>query len=220
MKIRFTLRPAPTTWLSLLLLALLFPLGLSLPDWWSWENGPLENTQIIILGGGLLTTWLAADHNRHDRKVRNLWLWLTPFWLLCIGRELSWGQVFYPVSIGVHGPEFISIHQLWYGPLVKPLVAITIITMIIGCHSSPLKCLRQTTLPLLDIAILFLAAILSIWFDKSTISFLHPCEEVLEEWAELTAYWSMVSIVMITGFQKKSNSSLKRAKNLPTIHRL
>ena len=52
MKLRFTLKPAPTTWLSLLLLALMFPLGLGLPDWCGWENGPLENLQVVILFSG------------------------------------------------------------------------------------------------------------------------------------------------------------------------
>jgi hypothetical protein len=38
---------------------------------------------------------------------------------------------------------------------------------------------------------------------KSTISFLHPHEEALEEWAELTAYWALVSIVLFAFCQNK-----------------
>lgn len=187
-----------TSWLSLLLLALLFPLGIFLPVWWGWENGPLENTQVLILSGGLAVSCYAVRHNRNQRKVRNLWLWSILFWLLCIGRELSWGRVFYPVVSGIHGPEFISIHQLPYGFLVHPIVAIVIIAALIGiCRSAPLTYLRQTTLPLIDIAVVLLTAILSIWFDKSTIPFLSPHEEVLEEWAELTTYWALVSIAVI-----------------------
>ncbi len=33
----------PTTYLSILLTALLFPVEFYLPAWWSWENGPWEN---------------------------------------------------------------------------------------------------------------------------------------------------------------------------------
>lgn len=186
MKIQFTWKPAPTTCISLLLLALLFPLGLSLPDWWGWENGPLENIQIVILGGGLLTTWLAADYNRHERKIRNLWLWLTPFWLLCIGRELSWGRIFYPVSIGVHGPGFITLQQLSYGYLVKSFVAIVlVITLIAIYRTDPITYVRQTRLPCLDFVTLLLTVLIAVFCDKNLIPFLQPYHQVVEEWAEL-----------------------------------
>ncbi len=203
----------PTTWLSLLLVVLLFPMGLTLPPWWGWENGPLENTQVLILAIGLLVSWFAARHNRDNRKARNLWLWLTLFWLLVIGRELSWGRVFYPVASGANGPELISLHQLWYGPLVRPVVAAAMTAMVTGIYlNSPLKYIRQTTLPLLDLVILFITVILTSVCDKSMLPLFHSQEEVLEEWAELTAYWSMVSIATIAGFTKPAKITLKQVK--------
>lgn len=211
----------PTTWLSLLLTASLFPVGLILPPWWGWENGPLENTQVVILGIGLVISWFAARHNRSNRKFRNLWLWLTPFWLLVIGRELSWGRVFYPVAFGPNGPEFISLHQLWYGPFVKPAVAVTIIAMVTGIiFSSPLKYMRHAKLPLLDIIILIFTALLASACDKGMVPFFDPQQEVLEEWAELTAYWSMLSIVTIVGLRKRHEYTLGKVKKAPSIHHL
>lgn len=216
---RVSWKPFPTTWISLLLTVLLFPLGLTLPAWWGWENGPVENTQIVILVVGLVISYLAAQHNRDNRKFRNLWLYLIPFWLLIIGRELSWGRVFYPVAFGPNGPEFISLYQLWYGPFVKPIIAIVLIAMLIGiCLNSPLKYIRQATLPLLDIAILFIMVILASAFDKFTFSILHAQEEMLEEWAELTAYWSLVSIAAITGFTKPSLLPLTQVKAIRKSH--
>lgn len=220
----YSWKPAPTTWLSLLLLVLLFPVGLSLPGWWGWENGPLENTQVFILGIGCLLSFFAARYNRNNRKARNLWLWSAPYWLLCIGRELSWGRVFYPISIGPQGPEFISIHQfhqLWYGPFIYPFIAIVIVATLVGIYrSSPLEYIKQTTLPLLDIAVLLIAIILASWFDKGTLPLFHHSEEVLEEWAELTAYWSMVSIAAVSGFTKSAKNSLNQVKRLSVIKRL
>lgn len=215
----FSWKPFPTTWISILLTVLLFPLGLILPAWWGWENGPLENTQIVILGVGLIISCLAAQHNRDNRNFRNLWLSLIPFWLLIIGRELSWGRVSYPVALGPNGPEFISLYQLWYGRFIRPIAAIVILTILTGiCLNSPLKYIRQTTLPLLDIGILCIMAILASAFDKSAFSLLHAQEEVLEEWAELTAYWSLVSIAVVSGFTKPSLPPLIQVKAIRKSH--
>jgi hypothetical protein len=196
-------------------------MGLTLPPWWGWENGLLENTQVIILSTGLVLSWSAARHNRADRKAHDLWLWLIPLWLLAIGRELSWGRVFYPVAFGVNGPKLISLHQLWYGPLVKPVIAAVMIAMIIGiCRNSPLQYICQTTLPLFDIVILLITVIVASLCDKSMLPFFHPQKEILEEWAELTAYWSMVSIVTVTGFTKAAKFSLKQVKKISVIRRI
>ena len=69
-----TWRIYPLTWISLLLVVLLFPLGILLPSWWSWENGPIENTQVVILSAGVVLSWSAAHHNRDDNQMRKLWL--------------------------------------------------------------------------------------------------------------------------------------------------
>jgi hypothetical protein len=211
---RFVYKPFSTTWISIIMVVLLFPLGLSLPRSWGWENGPLENIQVLILSIGLVLSWFAAQHNRDNRNVRNLWLWLILFWLLCIGRELSWGRVFYPVALGENGPEFLSIHQVWYGPWVHPFVAIASISMLIGIYcSSPLQYLRQAPLPLFDIAIVIIMAIITTWFEKTTIQFLHPYRVLLEEWAELTVYWSLVSIEIIIGLKNRATPSVTTVLN-------
>lgn len=196
----------PTTWVSLLLFLLIFPLGLTLPVWWGWENGPLENTQVVILGIGAIISRIAMQHHRYNRKYRRLWSWLILFWLILMGRELSWGRVFYPVAIGADGPHFISIQQLWYGPLVRPVVTIAILAMLIGIlRTSPWKYVQQTTLPLTDIVILLISSIVAMIFDKISLQ-----GEVVEEWAELTAYWSMVSITVVTGLKNQNKGKIQR----------
>ena len=151
MNFGFSYQLYPTTRLSLLLLALLLPAALCLPAWWGWENGPLENLQILVLAAGLAMSLLAAYNHSADRQARTLWRWLSPFWLLCIGRELSWGRVFFPVSMGAHGPEFIPLQQLAYGYLIKPLVAIVVVITLIAIYrTNPITYIRQTTLPYLD----------------------------------------------------------------------
>lgn len=203
----------PTTCLSLLLLALLLPAGFCLPAWWGWENGVLENLQVLILAAGLAVSWLAALNHSADQQVRKLWRWLSPVWLLGIGRELSWGRVFYPVSHGAHGPEFITLQQLPYGYLVKPFVAIiVVVTLIAIWRSDPVTYICQTKLPFPDVVTLFLAALIAVFCDKNIFSFLQPYHKVLEEWAELAVYWSMVSIATVIGFAKSTRLAVKPVK--------
>ncbi|MBP2635337.1 MAG: hypothetical protein H6Q72_1244 [Firmicutes bacterium] len=207
----------PTTYLSVLLLALMFPAGLWLPTSWGWENGVIENLQILILAAGLVVSCFVAWNKRDDRKSRNLWLCLTPCWILAILREVSWGRIFYPVSIGTHGPEFITLQQLPYGFLVKPFVIIVIVVTLIAVYWNAkgiFICHKQ--LPVLDLTILLVAAIMAVLCDKNMLLHLHSYHQILEELAELTVYWSMVSIVMNIGLQKK-NTSLEPIKKTSSI---
>lgn len=199
-RITFNYELAPTSWLSLLLV-LLMPLCLVLPPYWGWENGPLENTQVVILATGLLLCYAAARHHAAAPHVAALWRWLMPTWLLAIGRELSWGRVFYPISFGSSGPQFISLQQLWYGPLIRPLVGIMILVTLFGLlRSRAWEFLQHTPLPVVDVAVFLLMVGASYYFDKHTLALFQQHEEVLEEWAEVALYWSMVSIVVRTGF--------------------
>ncbi|WP_425058149.1 hypothetical protein [Sporomusa carbonis] len=49
-------------------------------------------------------------------------------------------------------------------------------------------------------------------FCAGMLPLFHSQKKVLEEWAEPTAYWSMVSIVTITGFTKPAKITLKQVK--------
>jgi len=215
-------RPTPTTWLSFLLVVLLFPLGLTLPPWWGWENGPIENTQVVILAVGAFVSFFAAKKNQENRQIRSFWLWQIPVWLLLIGRELSWGRVFYPVAIRTNGPSFLSIHQLWYGQFVYPIIAaVTLISLLGLWHNFNQFLLgSKLNLPAFDLILLTLAVIASHFiFEKQVIIALKPYAEVLEELAELIAYWCMVSIVATVGFAKRQNYNLVQAeKSPPSTH--
>ena len=204
-KCHLSWHPFPTTWLSLLLVVLLFPLGLTLPPWWGWENGPIENTQVVILCIGAFVSFFAAQNSQKNRQVRNFWLWQIPIWALVIGRELSWGRVFYPVAIGAKHLSFLSIHQLWYGQFVYPIVAAVTLISLFGLWRNFNRSLwEKLNLPAIDMFLFTLAVIASHYiFEKSVIIALKPYTEVLEELAELIAYWCMVSIVATIGFTKR-----------------
>lgn len=202
----FSWRIFPSTWISLLLMVVLFPLGFSLPEWWGWENGPIENTQVIILIAGAILSCLAARHNRHDSQICKLWLWTVPIWLIIIGRELSWGRVFFdPVSIGPDGPMFPSIHEIWYGRYVYPVNIIIMSSTLCGLwYNFNWKKIKHIwRIPAIDGILLILSAIASqLVFEKNLLMVFNPCSQLLEEWSELIVYWCMVSILLVNGFNK------------------
>jgi len=65
-------------------------LSFHLPEWTSYENGPIEMTQNLVLFAGGLQ---AVSYGYRARTPwRYLWLAITPIWFICLGRELSWGR--------------------------------------------------------------------------------------------------------------------------------
>jgi hypothetical protein len=188
--------------LSLILLAACYPLALALPSWWSHENQPIENAQVILIGIGFVTSLLFF------RKESNPGRWFglaaAPVLLVLIGRELSWGAVFFdPTSIGDHGPLFAS-RYLWYKPAVAPAVAALILSTIAIIVVKRLTfvgidLLKQRRVPffsMLFTAIGMLASTaseghlplvpLSDWMDGHVA-------QLLEELSELCAYLAMIA---------------------------
>lgn len=168
----FTWRLFPSTWISVLLLVLLFPLGYFLPEWWGWENGPLENIQVALLIAGAALSWLVARRNSVDSRLRKMWLWTIPIWLLLIGRELSWGRVFFaPVSVGTHGPIFPAKQAIWYGAYVNPIIAVIAISALSGLwynfRWSEIK--RVLRIPLIDLILLFVLLIAGQFVFEKTL---------------------------------------------------
>jgi len=56
-------------------------------------------------------------------------------------------------------------------------------------------------------------AIFASWFEKTTIHLLHPYNVLLEEWAELTVYWSLVSIEIVMGLKNQATQSVTTVMN-------
>lgn len=77
--------------LLFLYLLLIYPLSGMLPDWASFENGPLENAQVIVLlGGALLCIHFA--HYSQGSPTHGMWLPSAVVFLILAFRELSWGE--------------------------------------------------------------------------------------------------------------------------------
>jgi hypothetical protein len=208
MKIRATWSLSPVSWLPLLL-ALTLPLALLLPPWVGWENGPLENLQVVLL---LMGAWVACAIALHDRRhpaLHRFWYCVAPLWLLCVGRELSWGRVFFPVGMDASGPVFIS--AMSYDAVIRPLaIAVTVASLVGMLWQRPFRLLARCRLPLTDVVIMLAAALIANAVDKGYWPALLQHEETVEEWAELIVYSAMLGIELIVGLPSLFGSERKR----------
>ena len=94
------------------LMIFLLPQAFILPIEYSYENHLLENTEVCILGIGLITMFYKMM-KINIKKVKNFYLACGIFYMVMIARELSFGRVFYPIGIDKNGEQiFINIHQI------------------------------------------------------------------------------------------------------------
>lgn len=177
-----------------LFVILSYYIGLQLPLTWGWENGPLEWSQVVILTVGALLTgywWQEAKSVRRFHHAR-FFAWAIPLWLLMIGREISWGRVFYQAGLDpVNGPYFISVAQLPYGKVVYPVLAIIILSWLFSVvkyklYAIPYELFRQERFPTGD----FILVVSS--FIVAYIAEQHLHNAIMEELVECAAYLSLV----------------------------
>ena len=170
----------------------------------AYENGPLENLQVVQLVIGALVAYKAAS-KAFDKEARNIWYCGAVTFLICAGRELNWGRVFYPVA---DHNKFLPLKVLWYGPVVYPLLTVIILgTLYMLWRSKLLSYIKKTKIPFWDFilfAVLYLAAN---YAEHRPMIFWgqHFDGEILEELFECLCYWLLTDITRIMGFVNRKN---------------
>ncbi|MFB9952221.1 hypothetical protein ACFFP0_25545 [Rhizobium puerariae] len=150
--------------LSLLIIILGTPLGIALPGWWGWENGPVENIQAAILIFGLIHA--VRFYRRSDDRSKWLWLAGIPLWFVLVAREFSFGATFLPpTAMSAHGPAY-SVGQLPYKPFITPAVLVLIafsvaIIVIKRLAELGLELAREGTAPWVSLGLVAVGMLLS-----------------------------------------------------------
>lgn len=200
--------------LSILLIVLGFPLGLMLPGWWGFENGPVENTQAVILVIGFLHAIILF--RRADPRSKRLWLAGIPLWFVLIARELSFGAVFLPPNrLSAHGPVF-SVNQLSYKPFITPVVlALIVFTIAViaikRLDRLGLELLREKMAPWFSLGLVAVAMTLST-IAEGNLGFRLPmdglaaqnAEEIIELGAYLALWAAQFEIFAAFAFRENS----------------
>lgn len=176
--------------------------SLVLPNEWSWENNWLENSQTFILLAGLVFS-VYRYTREPDARFSRLWLAAIPLWFIFIGRELSWGAVFFePLFIDpITGPTFSSSEQVPWKPLVSPLLVILLLFSIVlsikaNLHQLLVEQWRNGDFPLIEILLCLTGVFLSNEAEgHGLFGFPHLGEgelQLMEEWSEVWAYAALL----------------------------
>ncbi|WEF34283.1 hypothetical protein [Pseudoduganella chitinolytica] len=188
-----------TPWVLLCALLCCYPLSQAIPPAWVWENGIVEEGDVLVLSIGW--AWAVASWLR-DRPAPAALLArsVMPLWVLLIGREMSWGAVlFAPDRMTAAGPVFTS-HHLWYRPFVTPLLA----ALLAWSAWSAWRCrldrqlyavLARGRFPWMALLVVLAAALGSSCAEEHV----HACLVTLpgqrfEELAELVGYVALVAV--------------------------
>jgi len=185
--------------LLLLCLFLCFPLSRVIPLEWSWENGVIENAQVVVLLAGLVFAGQAWRRGSRDGAAM-LGLCAMPVWFLLAGRELSWGAVFLPpLGFGPEGPVYSS-RVLFYRPLVPAIAGVLLLAAFAtGWHHGVHRYLKRVVagkgFPWMCVVIVLGAAFGSSAGEGHVPAFARDWiahSQVLEELSELVGYIGLV----------------------------
>lgn len=185
----------------------LLPQAFILPIEASYENHVLENLEVGILSIGLITM-LYKVYIMKIKILKLFYLACGIFYLIMIARELSFGRVFYPIGVNANGEQiFINIHQLWYGAIVYPIIAILVMIALFlmiktykFAQADEWLCQVPRYSILMCISMLFLSQVV---FEKNMIISLANYAQLLEECTEILAYCSLVAFTKDIIFKRR-----------------
>jgi hypothetical protein len=191
----------------LCILAIIF-IGLSfvLPIEYSYENHFLENLEVVILFLGIvICIGKIRDFILYDSI--KFYVASIIIYILMIGRELSWGRVFYPIGMDKNGEQiFVKVHELWYGSVVYPMVGILILIVLILLGVYFYQSRRQGIcwyIPLGEFLFFIVTSILGqCVFDRGLVQF-GNYNQLLEESCEIIAYIALVCCTYDISFKRR-----------------
>ena len=170
---------------------LLLPLGYVMPPYLAWENGVLEMLQNIVLFGDmcLAAYFFRKTAGMGGKSIHRLWLAAAGYFLLLLGRELSWGRVFFPTGMDSHGPTFVSMNSIPGHEMIH--AAIGVYTAVVFCSLVACmpwkKILHDIPFPTFLFCVLAAAAMLASCGDKGLL-FHSYMDANVEELSELLVY--------------------------------
>ena len=191
----------------LCILAIIF-IGLSfvLPIEYSYENHFLENLEVVILFLGIvICIGKIRDFILYDSI--KFYVASIIIYILMIGRELSWGRVFYPIGMDKNGEQiFVKVHELWYGSVVYPMVGILILIVLILLGVYFYQSRRQGIcwyIPLGEFLFFIVTSILGqCVFDRGLVQF-GNYNQLLEESCEIIAYIALICYTYDISFKRR-----------------
>ena len=182
------------SWFGIAWLLCIIPLSWILPPQISWENGILENSQVMILFVGVFMSFYFYIETI-STQTKKLWVSLGAFFVMLSGRELSWGRVFFQTKLTSSGPELIAMNQVPYSNIIQGIILLFILGVVSALiYNIPWNVIVQIPLPLMYITLGLSSFLLSTIAEHNWL-FSHEQGQAIEELAELLAYFLIVKTV-------------------------
>jgi len=182
-------------WLAIIWLALQIPVALLIPGWIAWENGPLENTQVVVLLLGVAMS-IVIYRKPVAKQIKRFWLSMIVFFSILVGRELSWGRDFFQIGTDEMGPYFIPMkkvpHHQAIELTIKAVIAGTLLSLIVH---TPWKKVLRVPVPIIYIVAIAIGTAIAMFGELGWILQSHIASQNLEELSELLTYLLIVRSV-------------------------
>ena len=179
------------------------PLAFILPVEVSFENGLIENAQVVVLAVSATAILIFRSESAQMKWFQRLFA--AGLFLMAL-RELSWGRVFFPIKMGKLGASFVSMADYEYRIPVYIFLAIYIAAMLfILIRFVPVKKILLGRQPLAAFAVIILALILN-YVGEHGYFIGKACGQILEEFNELILYLTLPVVnFYYTNCDKKNN---------------
>lgn len=163
------------------------------PICWGEENGPIENTQMVVIAYGLYYCYTLAKQRLKDWGGCQKALWGAGgiFFFLVAMREISWGRVFFRDPTTGNMIEYAEMGL--YGKMVHPLVAILLVAFVYLCYKGKVWRFIMDAKISWTMTLQMVGFVVFQWLaEHNKLSFFQG--DVAEELAELGAYLMIVAI--------------------------
>lgn len=178
----------PVTIIAMIVALLSIPAVMFLPERFGWENGILENTQMVVLFFGI---WIAVT----AKSNKKFFYFSALVLVILILREVNCGRtIFFPVPGEIN--EYYRWKDIKYGWLAHPLYGlymayVAVYFIIKKAYLDLIAFVKMVKLPVWNILLMLIGMTLGMYAEKV----LENC--VFEECAELLFYVSLVGIIWI-----------------------
>lgn len=185
---------SPLSYFTVVMIVVWFPLAKILPPQIGWENGFLENLQVVVLALGQFAC--IYTYIKHRTKVS---LGVASLMGLAIGRELSWGRVFRPTGLyNAEGPLFFDYPpaaHLAIQILVAIWVMLTLWLLLTNIHWEQVWQVKFPLIPFLLMAACTLIQYTAEHNPKTLFSLNEPQWQIVEEEMELLIYLNFIVFI-------------------------
>lgn len=174
--------------IGILLIVAAYPLSFVLPVSVSYEDGPLENLQVVALILGSIYNFILMRQSTKQQSS-DFHLWSAVLMLFMTFRELNWGRVFYdPYDFNDKGPVFVGMKDFDFQIEAYITIALFIIFLLTFAYKRlPIRKILRCPLPRVIIFFMVTAMIFSFVGDVGLIVG-RQMGQIVEECAELAFY--------------------------------